>query len=54
LLDGSLGRVVLRWEETDRVEALHRTVEWDLDHPPEDPDEDFGPDDLALATVART
>ena len=54
LLDGSLGRRVLQWEETDRVEALHRTVRWDLDHPPEESDPDFGPDDLALATVAGT
>ena len=54
LLDGSLGRRVLQWEETDRLAALYRTVRWDLDHPPEESEPDFGSDDLALATVAGT
>lgn len=53
LADGTLGRDVLGWEETDRVEALHQSVRWHLDHPPDAPDPDFEPDDTALLTLER-
>lgn len=48
LADATLGREVLGWEETDRVEALEQSVRWEFDHPPAHPDLDFGPDDRAL------
>ncbi len=53
LADGTLGRAVLGWEETDRVAALHQSVRWHLDHPPPEPHPDFGPDDAALLTLER-
>ena len=53
LADGTLGRDVLGWEETDRVEALQQSVRWHLDHPPSAPDPGFGPDDIALSTLER-
>ena len=53
LADATLGREVLGWEETDRVEALEHSVRWELAHPPANPDLDFGPDDRALAESPR-
>jgi nucleoside-diphosphate-sugar epimerase len=41
----------LGWRDTDPDEAVARSVRWHLDHPPQHPDEDFGPDDRALATA---
>ena len=44
-------RDLLGWTETDRHEALARSVAWHLANPPEDPGADFGADDQALAAV---
>ena len=49
LADAALGRKALGWEETDRMEALEQSVQWELDHPPANPDLDFDPDDRAMA-----
>jgi nucleoside-diphosphate-sugar epimerase len=46
--DAAKARRVLGWEETDPHEALSRTVEWHLAHPPASPDPDFSGDDHAL------
>jgi nucleoside-diphosphate-sugar epimerase len=51
LVDSSKARDLLGWTETDPHEALHRSVAWHLEHPPEDADEDFTADDRALATA---
>jgi nucleoside-diphosphate-sugar epimerase len=46
--DPTKARGMLGWEETDPREALARTVEWNLAHPPAAPDPDFSADDHAL------
>ena len=51
LVDSSKARDLLGWTETDRHEALARSVAWHLANPPEDPGADFGADDQALAAV---
>ena len=51
LVDSSKARDLLGWTETDRHEALHRSVAWHLANPPEDPDLDFTADDRALASA---
>lgn len=48
LLDGSLARDVLGWEETDYATALQSSVAWHLANPPEDASPDFSADDKAL------
>ncbi len=53
LADGTLGRAVLGWEETDRVEALHQSVRWHLEHPPPVTVPDFESDNTALSTLER-
>jgi hypothetical protein len=47
----SKARDLLGWTETDRHEALARSVAWHLANPPEDADADFTADDRALAAV---
>jgi nucleoside-diphosphate-sugar epimerase len=54
LVDSSKARDLLGWTETDRHEALARSVAWHLANPPEDADADFGADDRALAAAAGT
>jgi nucleoside-diphosphate-sugar epimerase len=44
-------REVLGWTTSDPFETLRTTVQWHLAHPPATIDEDFGPDDQALASV---
>ncbi len=44
-------RTLLGWTTSDPIESLRTTVGWHLDHPPAQPDVDFGPDDLALGTI---
>ena len=53
LADATLGRDALGWEETDRVQALEQSVQWEIDHPPANPDLDFDPDDRAMAESPR-
>jgi hypothetical protein len=45
-------RDLLGWTETDRHEALARSVAWHLANPPEDPGADFSADDRALAAAS--
>ena len=42
-------RAMLRWQTSDPFETLRSTVAWHLAHPPDAADQDFGPDDRALA-----
>ncbi|TMC52697.1 MAG: NAD-dependent epimerase/dehydratase family protein [Chloroflexi bacterium] len=44
-------RAELGWTPSDPFESLRTTVRWHLDHPPEEPDLDFSPDDRALESV---
>jgi nucleoside-diphosphate-sugar epimerase len=46
--DSAKARAVLGWEETDPVEALRRSVQWHLAHPPAGDDPGFDADDRAL------
>lgn len=48
LADAGKARHRLGWQESDPAEALRRSVEWHLRHPPEAPDHDFEVDDVAL------
>jgi hypothetical protein len=41
----------LGWTETEPHVALHRSVAWHLANPPEEPGDDFGADDRALAAA---
>ena len=52
LVDSSKARDLLGWTETDRHEALARSVAWHLANPPADADADFSADDGALAASA--
>ena len=52
LVDSSKARDLLGWEPTDPHEALRRSVEWHLAHPPEEPPDDFSADDRALEAAA--
>ena len=51
LVDSSKARDLLGWTETDRHEALARSVAWHLANPPPDADADFSADDGALAAA---
>jgi len=50
LCDSSKARELLGWTETPAHEALRRSVQWHLAHPPAD-DPDFDADDRALAAA---
>lgn len=56
LVSSEKARRVLGWDETDPDEALRRSVEWHLAHPPEDQAGagDFSGDDEALARRVST
>ena len=41
----------LGWSPSDPLETLRTTVRWHLQHPPEDADHDFAPDEVALNSV---
>jgi len=41
----------LGWQPADPAKSIATSVRWHLEHPPADPDEDFGPDDRALAAA---
>jgi nucleoside-diphosphate-sugar epimerase len=52
LVDSARARERLGWSETDPAEAVHRSVAWHLEHPPErDGDDDFSADETALASA---
>ncbi|MHB8612580.1 MAG: NAD-dependent epimerase/dehydratase family protein [Candidatus Dormibacteraceae bacterium] len=44
-------RSMLGWTTSDPAESLETTVRWHLANPPTNPDNDFGADDRALASV---
>jgi hypothetical protein len=43
----------LGWRPTDPAETIPISVRWHLAHPPADPDQDFDPDDRALAAAGQ-
>ncbi len=51
LASPSKARSMLGWRETDPAEAVRRSVQWHLEHPPDDADSSFDDDDRALASV---
>jgi nucleoside-diphosphate-sugar epimerase len=51
LADAAKARALLGWAPGDPADNVRRSVRWHLEHPPEQPDPDFGPDDRALATA---
>jgi nucleoside-diphosphate-sugar epimerase len=52
LVDSGKARDLIGWTDTDRHEALERSVAWHLEHPPATAGDDFAADDRALATAA--
>ncbi len=51
LVESRKAVTVLGWRPTDPAETIPRSVRWHLAHPPADPDQDFSPDDRALAAA---
>ena len=51
LVDSRKAATVLGWQPSDPAATIPVSVRWHLDHPPPDPDEDFSPDDRALAAA---
>jgi nucleoside-diphosphate-sugar epimerase len=49
LTDAARARALLGWRPTPAADAVRRSVQWHLAHPPADPDLDFTADDAALA-----
>jgi nucleoside-diphosphate-sugar epimerase len=49
LTDASKAKTALGWTHGDPDDTLRASVEWHLEHPPENASEDFAPDDAALA-----
>jgi nucleoside-diphosphate-sugar epimerase len=51
LTGSSKAMTLLDWRPTDPALTIPISVRWHLAHPPTDPDEDFSPDDRALAAA---
>jgi nucleoside-diphosphate-sugar epimerase len=51
VISSARARRDLGYRDTDPDEAVARSVEWHLAHPPESPDDDFTGDDAALAAA---
>ena len=51
LVDSRKAATVLGWRPTDPAETIPVSVRWHLENPPPDPDQDFSPDDRALAAT---
>jgi nucleoside-diphosphate-sugar epimerase len=51
LASAQKARRLLGWTTSDPFETLRTTVRWHLAHPPDTTDQDFAPDDQALASV---
>jgi nucleoside-diphosphate-sugar epimerase len=49
LIDSRKAMDRLGWRPTDPAQTIPASVRWHLAHPPEDPGQDFAPDDRALA-----
>ena len=54
LVDSRKAAAVLGWRPTDPAETIPVSVRWHLENPPEDPGQDFSPDDRALAAVGKS
>jgi nucleoside-diphosphate-sugar epimerase len=52
LVDSRKAVTTLGWRPTDPAETIPVSVRWHLAHPPAEPDQDFSPDDRALALAA--
>jgi nucleoside-diphosphate-sugar epimerase len=50
--DSAKARELLGWVPTDPGEALRRSVEWHLEHPPAEWSDDFSADEAALAALS--
>jgi nucleoside-diphosphate-sugar epimerase len=51
LVDSRKAAAVLGWRPSDPAQTIGVSVRWHLAHPPGDPDQDFSPDDRALAAA---
>jgi nucleoside-diphosphate-sugar epimerase len=51
LVDSRKAATVLGWRPSDPAESIGVSVRWHLAHPPADSDQDFSPDDRALAAA---
>ncbi|SCL73211.1 Nucleoside-diphosphate-sugar epimerase [Micromonospora peucetia] len=51
LASGQKARDVLGWQDSDPQAAMRRSVQWHLEHPPEDWETDFSADDAVLRTA---
>jgi nucleoside-diphosphate-sugar epimerase len=51
LVDSRKAATLLGWRPSDPAETIPLSVRWHLEHPPADADEDFSPDDRALAAA---
>ena len=40
------------WRPSDPVQTIPVSVRWHMENPPQDPDQDFSPDERALAGAA--
>lgn len=54
LIDSSRARDLLGWAPSPAVESVRASVAWHLTHPPEDADDDFGADDIAIRTATQS
>jgi nucleoside-diphosphate-sugar epimerase len=52
LVDSRKAMDRLGWRPTDPAQTIPVSVRWHLAHPPDDPDQDFSPDDRALAAAS--
>jgi nucleoside-diphosphate-sugar epimerase len=51
LIDSRKATSELGWRPSDPAQTIPLSVRWHLAHPPADPDQDFSPDDRALAAA---
>ena len=54
LVDSRKAATVLGWRPADPADTIGVSVRWHLENPPEDPDQDFSPDDRALAAAQES
>jgi nucleoside-diphosphate-sugar epimerase len=54
LVDSRKAATVLGWRPADPADTIPVSVRWHLENPPEDPDQDFSPDDRALAAAQES
>jgi nucleoside-diphosphate-sugar epimerase len=52
LVDSRKAATLLGWRPSDPAETIPSSVRWHLENPPAEVDEDFSPDDRALAAAA--